>query len=138
MSIQIPLFTVLEKYNGSHVTHVLHGSHRLKKTYRIDSLPAYLIFHVKRFTRNNFFIEKNPTIVNFPVKNLELREYLKLDHKLFSEEELRTKSISELRTLLRDRGISTEVRPSFCYFGALEVAVTYRYIVAVAGLRRKG
>ncbi|RLN88451.1 hypothetical protein BBJ28_00008983 [Nothophytophthora sp. Chile5] len=76
------------KYDGSHVTHVLQGSHRLKKTYRIDSLPAYLIFHVKRFTRNNFFIEKNPTIVNFPVKNLELRDYLKLDQSLPSEEDL--------------------------------------------------
>ncbi|KAF4325071.1 hypothetical protein G195_001657 [Phytophthora kernoviae 00238/432] len=98
---QIPLFTVLEKYNGSHVTHMLQSSHRLKKTYRIDSLPPYLIFHVKRFTRNNFFVEKNPTIVNFPVKNLELRDYLKLDQSLPSAEELQNKSISELRTLLR-------------------------------------
>ncbi|EGZ28107.1 hypothetical protein PHYSODRAFT_309027 [Phytophthora sojae] len=105
---QIPLFTVLEKYNGSHVTHVLQGSHRLKKTYRIDSLPAYLIFHVKRFTRNNFFIEKNPTIVTFPVKNLELRDYLKLDQSLPSEEELRNKSISELRDILRNHKQSTE------------------------------
>jgi U4/U6.U5 tri-snRNP-associated protein 2 len=46
---------------------------------------------VKRFTRNNFFIEKNPTIVNFPVKNLELRDYLKLDQSIPSEEELRNK-----------------------------------------------
>ncbi|KUF69638.1 mRNA-splicing protein ubp10 [Phytophthora nicotianae] len=105
---QIPLFTVLEKYNGSRVTHVLQGSHRLKKTYQIDSLPAYLIFHVKRFTRNNFFIEKNPTIVNFPVKNLELRDYLKLDQNLPTEEELREKSIPELRALLRKHNQSTE------------------------------
>lgn len=108
--VKIPLFTVLEKYNGSHVTHVLQGSHRLKKTYRIDSLPDYLIFQVKRFTRNNFFIEKNPTIVNFPVKNLELRNYLKLDQNLPSKEELRNKSISELRALLRNQNQSTEVR----------------------------
>ena len=106
---------MLEKYNGSHVTHVLHGSHRLKKTYRIDSLPAYLIFHVKRFTRNNFFIEKNPTIVNFPVKNLELRDYLTLDQKVLSEEELRKMSIPELRTLLRDRDQSAEVRSTFLF-----------------------
>ncbi|ETK77756.1 hypothetical protein, variant 1 [Phytophthora nicotianae CJ01A1] len=105
---QIPLFTVLEKYNGSRVTHVLQGSHRLKKTYQIDSLPAFLIFHVKRFTRNNFFIEKNPTIVNFPVKNLELRDYLKLDQNLPTEEELREKSIPELRALLRKHNQSTE------------------------------
>lgn len=73
------------------VQHVLQGSQRLKKTYRIDSLPQYLIFHVKRFTRNNFFVEKNPTIVNFPVKNLELRDYLKMDPTIPSEDELRAK-----------------------------------------------
>jgi hypothetical protein len=27
----------------------------------------YLILNIKRFTKNNFFTEKNPTIVNFPV-----------------------------------------------------------------------
>ncbi|CAH0488867.1 unnamed protein product [Peronospora farinosa] len=105
---QIPLFTVLEKYDGSHVTHVLQNSHRLKKTYQIETLPAYLIFHVKRFTRNNFFIEKNPTIVNFPVKNLELRDYMKLGQDMLPEEELQNKSISELRTLLRNHNQSTE------------------------------
>lgn len=73
------------------IQHVLQGSQRLKKTYCIDALPPYLIFHVKRFTRNNFFVEKNPTIVNFPVKNLELRDYLKLDTELPTEEELRAK-----------------------------------------------
>jgi hypothetical protein len=26
--------------------------------------------------KNNFYMEKNPTIVTFPVKNLELRDYL--------------------------------------------------------------
>ena len=31
-------------------------------------MPNYLVLHVKRFTKNSFFIEKNPTIVNFPVK----------------------------------------------------------------------
>ena len=29
---------------------------------------------MRRFTKNNFFIEKNPTIVNFPVKNLKLQD----------------------------------------------------------------
>ncbi|TDH65125.1 hypothetical protein CCR75_001684 [Bremia lactucae] len=105
---QIPLFTVLEKYNGHQVTYVLQDSHRLKKTYRINSLPPYLIFHVKRFTRNNFFIEKNPTIVNFPVKNLELRDYLKLDQSLPPEEDLREKSILELRALLQEHNQSAK------------------------------
>ncbi|TYZ64884.1 hypothetical protein PybrP1_001107 [[Pythium] brassicae (nom. inval.)] len=105
---QVPLFTVLEKYNGSHVTHVLQGSQRLKKTYRIESLPPYIIFHVKRFTRNNFFTEKNPTIVNFPVKNLELREYLNLDEALPTADELASKSVAELRAMLTKHNVSSK------------------------------
>lgn len=31
------------------------------------------MIHVKRFTKNSFFIEKNPTIVNFPVKYVAKR-----------------------------------------------------------------
>lgn len=76
--------------------HILQGSQRLKKTYKIESLPPYIIFHVKRFTRNNFFTEKNPTIVNFPVKNLELREYLNLDESIPTEEELANMCVSLL------------------------------------------
>uniref|UniRef100_A0A2P2L0W7 Ubiquitin specific protease 39 and snrnp assembly factor n=1 Tax=Rhizophora mucronata TaxID=61149 RepID=A0A2P2L0W7_RHIMU len=44
--------------------------------YKIIRLPQYLILHMQRFKKNNFFIEKNPTLVNFPVKNLELKEYI--------------------------------------------------------------
>eukprot|EP00798_Chlamydomonas_sp_ICE-L_P031404 gene31404-6570_t len=35
-----------------------------------------MCLHMKRFTKNNFFVEKNPTIVNFPVKNLELKDII--------------------------------------------------------------
>lgn len=35
-----------------------------------------MIIHIKRFTKNDYFIEKNPTIVNFPIKNLDLSEYV--------------------------------------------------------------
>jgi hypothetical protein len=35
-----------------------------------------LCLQFKRFTKNNFFIEKNPTLVTFPVKNLDLKEAL--------------------------------------------------------------
>jgi hypothetical protein len=36
---------------------------------------VYISFH-SRFTRNNFADEKNHTIVTFPIKNLEMRDYL--------------------------------------------------------------
>jgi hypothetical protein len=32
--------------------------------------------HLQRFTKNSFFLEKNPTIVNFPIRNLDLLEYV--------------------------------------------------------------
>ena len=48
----------------------------IKKKYRLFSLPQYLIIQVKRFTKNEFFMEKNPTIVNFPIKNLDLSEFV--------------------------------------------------------------
>ena len=36
----------------------------------------FLIVHIKRFSQNTQqFLEKNPTIVNFPVKNLEMGNY---------------------------------------------------------------
>ncbi|GJP53260.1 hypothetical protein CLOM_g12433 [Closterium sp. NIES-68] len=74
---QVPLFNILKKFDGQTVTEVVRP-HPARMRYRITRLPRYLILHMKRFKKNNFFIEKNPTLVNFPVKNLELRDYLPL------------------------------------------------------------
>ena len=49
-----------------------------RRRMRVTRLPRCLCLHMKRFTKNNFFMEKNPTIVNFPVKNLELRDIIPL------------------------------------------------------------
>ena len=44
-----------------------------RRQYVITRLPQYLIVHIKRFSKNTQqFVEKNPTIVNFPVRNLEM------------------------------------------------------------------
>jgi hypothetical protein len=48
----------------------------VRKQYRIKELPRYLVLHFCRFTKNNFNLEKNPTIVTFPVRNLEMAPYL--------------------------------------------------------------
>ncbi|KAI9140270.1 hypothetical protein BKA69DRAFT_1109784 [Paraphysoderma sedebokerense] len=69
---QVPLTTLLNKYDGL-TTQESAGTIR---GYRITRLPRYLIFSIKRFTKNNFQEEKNPTIVNFPVTNLDMGEYL--------------------------------------------------------------
>jgi U4/U6.U5 tri-snRNP-associated protein 2 len=40
----------------------------------LSKLPPFLIFHIKRFTSNNFIEEKNPTIVNYPLRGVDMRE----------------------------------------------------------------
>ena len=39
----------------------------------------YIIVHMKRFMMNNFFMEKNPTIVSFPLHSLDLGAILGLN-----------------------------------------------------------
>lgn len=74
---QVPLFNILKKFDGETVTEVVRPS-IARMRYRVTRLPKYLILHMRRFTKNNFFVEKNPTLVNFPVKNLELKDYIPL------------------------------------------------------------
>uniref|UniRef100_A0A7N0V3Q6 USP domain-containing protein n=2 Tax=Kalanchoe fedtschenkoi TaxID=63787 RepID=A0A7N0V3Q6_KALFE len=74
---QVPLFNILKKFDGEMVTEVVRPRIARMK-YRVTRLPQYLILHMRRFTKNNFFVEKNPTLVNFPVKNLELKDYIPL------------------------------------------------------------
>lgn len=49
----------------------------VRKQYIIRKLPNYLVFHLKRFSQDGFGFaeEKNSTIVTFPVKNLEMKDY---------------------------------------------------------------
>ncbi|XP_031124838.1 U4/U6.U5 tri-snRNP-associated protein 2-like [Ipomoea triloba] len=74
---QVPLFNILKKFDGETVTEVVRPR-IARMRYRVTKLPKYLILHMRRFTKNNFFVEKNPTLVNFPVKNLELKDYIPL------------------------------------------------------------
>ncbi|XP_057464254.1 uncharacterized protein LOC130754022 [Actinidia eriantha] len=74
---QVPLFNILKKFDGESITEVVRPR-IARMRYRVTKLPQYLILHMRRFTKNNFFVEKNPTLVNFPVKNLELKDYIPL------------------------------------------------------------
>lgn len=73
---QVPLFELLSKFDGSSWTDSVTSEAHVRRKYRILQLPRYLVLHLVRFTRNNFYLEKNPTIVTFPVKNLEMRDFL--------------------------------------------------------------
>lgn len=108
--VQVPLARLLSKFDGATVTDSLVGQYRERKRYRITRLPPYLLLHHRRFARNTFFAEKNPTIVNFPVKNLEMRAYVSPEAAagvdpitgapLPPAELLATSSVAELRKLL--------------------------------------
>ena len=72
--------SLLEKFNGiNEKEYKLKGEERrdpLIKKFRIKKLPEVLIFQISRFAKNNFFVEKNPTIVQYPVKNLDMGPYM--------------------------------------------------------------
>jgi hypothetical protein len=59
--VQVPLFNILKKFDGEMVTEVVRPS-IARMRYRVTRLPKYLILHMRRFTKNNFFVEKNPTL----------------------------------------------------------------------------
>ncbi|PLB34421.1 ubiquitin carboxyl-terminal hydrolase family protein [Aspergillus candidus] len=71
---QVPLTTLLNKYNGISASEKLSDRvrHRL-----LHPLPPYLLFHIKRFSKNRFVSERNPTIVTFPSpNNLDMSPYV--------------------------------------------------------------
>jgi len=83
---QVSLYNILSKFNG--VTEKEYKTYKdnFLKRFEITKLPKFIILYIKRFTKNTFFVEKNPTIVNFPVKSIEfgdlLTEEVREQHKL--------------------------------------------------------
>ncbi|KLU88389.1 U4/U6.U5 tri-snRNP-associated protein 2 [Magnaporthiopsis poae ATCC 64411] len=77
---QVPLTSILAKYDG--VSAQEHLNHR--RRYRLmHPLPPYLILHVKRFSRNKFVSERNPTIVTFDPQGLDMSPYVEPDPALY-------------------------------------------------------
>ena len=73
---QVPLTNILSKYDGRSA----QEHHAQRKRYRLlHPLPPYLIFHVKRFSQNKFVAERNPTIVTFDARNLDMSPYVEPD-----------------------------------------------------------
>ncbi|KAI9676229.1 MAG: hypothetical protein M1829_003058 [Trizodia sp. TS-e1964] len=70
---QVALTTILSKYDGLRAQEALSQ----RKRYRLlHPLPPYLLLHIKRFSRNKFVAERNPTIVTFPVRSLDMAPYV--------------------------------------------------------------
>ena len=92
----ISLYELLEKFNGSSSIVNETGS---KIKYGIVQLPKYLILHIKRFTKNSYTIEKNGTIVSFPLKNLDMKEYMTGGIKIPSITSLTNLNNNEIKTI---------------------------------------
>lgn len=73
---QVALFDLLSKFDGTTEKEHKTASESFVKRYKLTRLPPYLILCIKRFTKNYFYLEKNPTIVNFPVKDIDMDEFL--------------------------------------------------------------
>ncbi|EGE06061.1 snRNP assembly factor [Trichophyton equinum CBS 127.97] len=74
---QVPLTTLLNKYNGITASEKL--AHRVRHRL-LHPLPPYLLFHIKRFSKNKFVAERNPTIVTFPSPHgLDMSPYVEPD-----------------------------------------------------------
>ncbi|KAL8730422.1 MAG: hypothetical protein Q9166_004060 [cf. Caloplaca sp. 2 TL-2023] len=70
---QVPLTSILSKYDGVKAQEHLS----MRKRYRLlHPLPPFLLFHIKRFSKNKFVSERNPTIVTFPVRSLDMSPYV--------------------------------------------------------------
>lgn len=105
---QEPLVSVMKKFDGISFSEVINKSGVTQpKRYRLLKLPPYLILHLARFKTNNYSREKNPTIVAFPVKNLDLSSYVYPKNKNripATEDEVRSMTVKELRSLLKKYG----------------------------------
>ncbi|KAF6175329.1 hypothetical protein GIB67_021834 [Kingdonia uniflora] len=74
---EVSIYNMLKKFDGESITKVVRPT-MARIRYRVTKLPPYLILHMRRFTKNGLFIEKNPTLVDFPVKNLQLKKCIPL------------------------------------------------------------
>ncbi|CAJ0563850.1 unnamed protein product, partial [Mesorhabditis spiculigera] len=73
---QVPLQQLLAKFNGATEKEYKTYKDNFIKRFEILELPNYLIIVYQRFKKNQFFVEKNPTIVNFPISNIDLYDAL--------------------------------------------------------------
>lgn len=70
---QIPLTTILSKYDGIKAQERLNTRVRYRL---VHPLPPCLLFHIKRFSKNKFVSERNPTIVTFSTRSLDMSPYV--------------------------------------------------------------
>jgi U4/U6.U5 tri-snRNP-associated protein 2 len=78
---QVPLGQLLTKFNGKTEKEYNTYNENFTKRFELTQLPEYLIVTYNRFRKNQWFIEKNPTIVNFSISNVDLYDCMAEDVK---------------------------------------------------------
>ncbi|CAG0914634.1 unnamed protein product [Notodromas monacha] len=73
---QVNFYALMSKFNGKTEKEYHTYKENFIKRYELVRLPRYIIICYKRFTKNNFFVEKNPTIVNFPITGMDFGDFL--------------------------------------------------------------
>ncbi|KAI1720037.1 ubiquitin carboxyl-terminal hydrolase domain-containing protein [Ditylenchus destructor] len=73
---QVPLAVLFAKFNGQSEKEYKTYNANFIKRFELIHLPEYLLITYNRFKKNQWFLEKNPTIVNFPISNVDLYDCL--------------------------------------------------------------
>jgi len=73
---QVPIYQLLNKFNGLQEKEYKTYKDSTFRRFILTKLPPFIILYFKRFTKNTFILEKNNTIVNFPVKGIDFGELL--------------------------------------------------------------
>ena len=104
----------------------------MQRSYEIQELPPFLILHLKRFQKNDFFTEKNATIITFPIANLDLTPYFRptatTENTVPTEADLRNNKLS----LKQMRAFLTAQNKASLLTGALEKSDLVSHCVAVS------
>ncbi|EME25856.1 ubiquitin thiolesterase/ zinc ion binding protein [Galdieria sulphuraria] len=73
---QVSLSSLLSRFVQQELHHDVQTGHFYR--YRLRRLPYCLILVMKRFAKSNFVWEKNISIVHFPIRDLDMTEYLSM------------------------------------------------------------
>lgn len=67
---QISLEALLSKFDGKTRTHVIRTG--ASRSFQVTLVPPYLFLAVRRFSKSNFGVQKNPCVVHLPSDHLDL------------------------------------------------------------------
>lgn len=67
---QISLESLLSKFDGKTSSHVIQTG--ASRSFQVSQVPPYLFLAVRRFSKSNFGVQKNPSVVHLPSNHLDL------------------------------------------------------------------